>query len=164
MANEPDYKNVTERKQNSPTREMKSASAIIKETSGAIKELSTVYERIGLAGTFTVSAIVLGILTIVFSYFSGAEIGNDWRLGTSLHEEILFGCIVIAFAGLGTVSLIYRNSKESQRELLAMEIERELNRYIHEEAIAKLQLPGSTKEAQTTQAADPNGRTGLSDG
>lgn len=153
MAIDPNNKNVTERKQNLPTPEFKSASLIIKETSDAIKELSTVYERIGLAGTFTVSAIVLGIVTIVFSYFSGTVIGNSWRLGTTLQEEILFGCIAIAFAGLGTVFLIQKNSKESRRQLLAMEIERDRNRYIHEQTIAKLRLQGSAEEAQGTQAA-----------
>ena len=152
---EDDFKeiNATEREQDLPTPDFKSASTIIKETTGAIKELSTVYDKIGFAGTLTVSAIVLGIVTIAFSYFSGTMMENEWRLGTTLQEEILFGCIAIAFAALGTVFLIQKNSKESQQQLLAMEIERERNRYIHEETIEKLRLQGSTREEQGGQTS-----------
>ena len=153
---------AAERKPDLPTSEFKSASTIIKETTGAIKELSTVYDKIGFAGTLTVSAIVLGIVTIIFTYLSGTMIGDEWRLGTTLQEEILFACIAIAFAALGTVFLIQKNSKESQRQLLAMEIERERNRYIHEETVAKLRLQGSTGQAQGDQTGATFTTSGLS--
>lgn len=132
-----------ERMQDLPNQQLKSAGMIIKEITGSIKELSTVYERIGFAGMLTVSAIALISLTIVLSFYTETIL---------MQEKILFSWIAIALAVLATVFLVQKNSKESRRELLAMEIERERNRWIHEETMAKLNMEGSARKGHESQS------------
>jgi hypothetical protein len=127
--------------------DFKSAREIIEDSAEAIQKLAPVYKEVGWAGFFAVSSVVIAMLTIALSFLTGTGQEGRWYGGITVWEEALFLslCAVFAFAGL--VFLIKYNDRKADIQQLTIEIERERNRWLHEETMAKLKLQGSQPAA-----------------
>jgi len=93
------------------------------------------------------------LLTIVLSFLTGTGEEGGWYGGITVWEEALFLSLCAVFAIVGLVFLVRYNDRKSEIQLLTIEIERDRNRWLHEETLAKLQLPGSQPPAKSSGGA-----------
>lgn len=154
MSNGDDEKKASPPSIDIPSTEFKSAKDILKDSISSIKELAPVYQGLGWAGFFGVSSVVIALLTIVLSFYTGTESEGSWFGGITLYEEILFMAISALFAIVGLIFLIKRTENKVELQKIQIEIDHNQNKWLHEETMAKLNLPmsqGSSTKPRLTQ-------------
>ncbi|WP_163576795.1 hypothetical protein [Halomonas faecis] len=129
------------------TARLNTAAEIIDIALGAVKQLRPVYNELGWGGFFAISSVVIVIVTIALSFVSGVGAEARW-IGITFGEQVAFLCIAAIFAIIGVIFLLRYNDLKSQIQTLTIEIERDRNKWIHEEAMAKLNLQGSQQSSR----------------
>lgn len=119
----------------------------------AIKDLAPVYKALGLPGFLTVSGVVIGIFTIVLSFLTGTDDQGQWYGGIDFWEEFLFMAIAVVFVAIGSLLLLRNNASRAAIQEWTIKLERERNKWIHEETMAQFEIPGSRSPSPGTVRA-----------
>ncbi len=164
MNDEPDKSAAVSEVDESPSAilptEFKSASEILKISVVAMTEFGKIYTHVGVAGFLTIAGVTIALLTIALSFITGTSAQGGMLGGITIWEELLFMAIAVVMITLGVVYLLAGNSAKAGVHKLTTELEREQNRWLHEETMAKFGLPGSQQAGRgPTSAGGKGGQT-----
>lgn len=138
---------------------LKNAGSILGDAVKAMGDLAPLYERVRIPGLLVLSGVVLALVTVVLIVMS-----RYTPVKTTLGEEILMASLALLFVALGVAFQTVYNGMQTRIALETLKIGEERNAMLHEETMAKLNLPSAPASTPEISFGSEKDTAGLSQG
>ena len=115
-------------------------------------KVDEIYGKHRLPGTLIISGVTIALFTIVLSFLTGVE--GSKVVGISIYEEILFGCISIAFILIGTLFLNAFNRRKIEVQMKSFELSEKRSEYYHLEQIERSKIEAKNQSGTSNGNGD----------
>lgn len=140
MTNQPESQQTSQ-----PVSDFKKITSTTKAVTDELIRVIPEFKKAGIQISLIASGVIIAILIIVLSFFSGKGGESSIFVGITIWEELLFMIISIAFVVSGVLHSIKYNSDRRQIIEMRMKLDQaemqmnfDLQQFIHEEAMEKI--------------------------